>query len=72
MGEHKMTVSGMHEPGWSRTPSLERPRPLLQLCGRWLEEEVGLYPGCQVRVLAEHGRLVVVMREYEAGFGVEG
>lgn len=72
MRERQMTVSGLHEPGWSATPSLERPLPLVQLCGRWLVEEVGLYPGCQVRVLAEKGRVVIVARGYEDAFGVEG
>jgi len=71
MAEHKVTVSGMHRPGWSGAPSLDRPLPLLQLCGSWLAEEVGLYPGCQVRVLTEEGRLVVVVKGYEDAFGVE-
>jgi hypothetical protein len=71
MSERKMTVSGLYRSGWSAAPSLQQPQPLLQLSGQWLAEEVGLYPGCPVRVLTEEGRLVVVVRGYEDAFGVE-
>ena len=70
MAEHKVTVSGLYRPGWSRAPALDRPLPLLQLGG--LAEEAGLYPGCQVRVLTEEGRLMMVVKGYEDTFGVEG
>jgi hypothetical protein len=72
MSEHKLTVSALYRPGWSEAPVQLRAVPLLQLSGRWLEEEVGLYPGCAVRVQAEEGRLVVVVRGYEGAFGMEG
>ncbi len=58
--EQKLTVSGLYRPGWHVFPLREQV-PLLQLAGPWLEK-AGFYPGAQVSVRPEPGRLVVVLR----------
>lgn len=63
MAEHKLTVAGLFRPGWHAFPQRQR-MPLLQLAGPWLEE-AGFYPGAEVKVRVEAGRLVVELRELE-------
>lgn len=70
MAERKLTVSGLYRPGWHAFPQRQR-MPLLQLAGPWLEE-AGFYPGAEVQVRVESGRLVVVLRELDVSPEPEG
>ena len=71
MREQKLTVSGLFRPERHVFPLREQ-LPLLQLAGPWLEK-AGFYPGAQVAVRAEPGRLVVVLRgRDEDALGEEG
>jgi len=63
MREQKLTVLGLFRPGWHGFPESQRV-PLLQLSGSWLEE-LDFHVGAEVRVQAEAGRLVVVLRGLE-------
>ena len=56
---HKLTVSGLYQPGWHYSPSSGRQAPLLMLSGRWLEE-AGFWMGRRVLVEVDgRDRLVV-------------
>lgn len=65
MAERKLTVAGLFRPGWHALPERQQ-MPLLQLAGPWLEE-AGFFPGAEVKVRVEAGRLVVELRELEPG-----
>lgn len=58
MSERKMTVSGLHAPGWHNVPSRQQV-PMLLLAGLWMRD-AGFYPGCHVRVgVVGEGRVVI-------------
>ena len=61
----KLTVTGLFRPGWHAFPLREQV-PLLQLVGPWLER-AGFFPGAQVTVRVQQGRLVVVLRNRDEG-----